>query len=216
MLMFLIISISAVEIYSQCVQCKPSRVKSGGLSCQTSTSGGRECQSDGVACTIVGVCSLGFNESSSDSESFGDVQVDDAILEKIAEKHPRFAIALSLAAKSGYIGRESMKVSVLPVEITKEDFDKWREYRRAELSNKPLDNFGGFAKKLSESDETAAPVTYSVSTEQINDSTAAIKFDVEEKFPSDPDFLSLEITLVKVKETASKTGVWKIEKWQLK
>lgn len=216
---FLGVSIFAVEISAQCVQCKPSRVRNGGLSCQSSSSGGGlECQSDGIACTIVGVCRAGIAQSIPDSEeqNTGVVQIDEAILREIAAKHPRFAIALSLAAKSGYAGKEGMRVYVVPVEFTKEDFAKWLEFKEAERSGKPLKDFGGFAQKLSEPNENASPVTYLVSTERATSSTATIKLDVEEAFSSDPAFSSLEVTLVRAKGTASEKGTWRVEKWQLR
>lgn len=208
-LAFLGISIFAIEISAQCVQCKPGRIR-GALTCQSSSSGGLECVSDGVACTISGACGRAGIAQTTSEKSFGTIQIDETILQEIAAKHPRFAIVLSMTVQSGFAGRQDVKVSVVPVEFTKEDFEKWLEFKQAERGGKILKDFGGFAQKLNEPNENASPVTYLVSAEQATDSTATIKLNVEEGFPSDPAYSSLEVGLVKVK------GTWRVEKWQLR
>ncbi len=94
-LAFLGISISAIEISAQCVQCKLGRTR-GALTCQSSSSGGIECVSDGVACTIAGACGRAGIAQKTSEESLGTIQIDETILREIAAKLPRFAIVLSL------------------------------------------------------------------------------------------------------------------------
>jgi len=192
LLVFLAVSLFTVEIVAQCVQC------------QSSGSGGRECQSNG------------FAESSVDSKGLGIVKVDEAILREIAEKHPRFAIALSLAAESGFIGEDDVKVLVVPVEFTKADFEKWLEFKKVEQSGKPFKNFGGFAQKLNEFDENTPPVTYVIKTETITGDQATIKLNVEQAFYLDPAFSSLEVGLRRAKGNASEKATWIVESWRLR
>lgn len=216
-----LLSMFALEASAQCVQCLPSHTKGAGLSCQSSGSGGNECQSNGTACVIVGACGGIGGLVAGDSEAaqgIGKIHVDSNTIREIGAKHPRFAIALALLSKSGFIGREGVKVFLLPVELEKGDFERWLAYeQRVSKGAQTANSFGGFARQLREPSKDAPLVIYAVKVEPSADSvTSIVKLEVEEGFPFDPAYSSLELKVIKVSRNNLAQSSWKVENWQLK
>lgn len=228
---------------AQCVQCQPSQIAPGALSCQSSASGGRECSpsSNGQSCLIAGVCSNrpGGSEDPIDTggasrpaesagncfkENIGKIEFDKNIIRQIGAKHARLAIALAWLNQSGFLGTKDVKIYLSPLEINNDVYNKWLNNISAESQETALSvatgRGAGKLEKLPDPPQGAEPVVFAVDIVAAENSiNKIIKFSAVKNSSPDPAFASLELLLeeVGVSEPAAKSEKkWKVTSWEIK
>lgn len=228
---------------AQCVQCKPSQFNPNALTCQSSTSGGNECDpsTNGQSCLIAGVCPtprppgpppIGgeeggnrFAQSSGDcfKEKIGKVEFDKNIIREVGKKHARLAIALAWLNQSGFLGTKDVKIYLLPLELTNDVYDKWLNDISNESQDTALSDFHKNAdkrEKLPNPPKGAEPIIYGVDVISSENSTnKIIRFIPIKNSPSDSPFISLDLVLEEVlstDSTAKSEKKWKVVNWELK
>ena len=224
---------------AQCVQCATSQLVPNTLSCQSSTNGGNECSpsSNGQSCLIAGVCSHhvggddeppGGNRPTQSSgncfkEKIGKVEFDKNIVRQVGEEYPRLAIALAWANQSGFLGTKDVRISLLPLEINKDVYNKWLDDISAESEETALSAADKGARKrgkLPSPPKGVEPVVYAVDVITPENSTnKIIRFSPIKVLPSDPTFTSLDLMLEEVysaNSPANSEKKWKIVNWEIR
>lgn len=227
---------------AQCVQCKPSARVADVLTCQASSSGGNECSpsSDGQTCLIAGACPRrgggvedppiaeelnGFSQSSGNcfKEKIGKVEFDKNIIREVGVRHSRLAIALAWLNQSGFLGTKDVKISLLPLEMNNDVYNKWLNNISVESQETALSVAGKSASKrerLPSPPKGVEPIVYAVDVISLENSTnKTIRFSPIKSSPSDPTFTSLDLVLEEVILTDSAVNSekkWKVVSWEIK
>lgn len=220
---------------AQCVQCKPSPTNPNALSCQSSSSGGKECGGGGDACTIAGVCkglgdlppgdetnNLYSKDAGCSNEKIGRIEIDSNVIRAIGEQHPRFAIALGYVRRNGLLGSNNVEVTLLPIKINQEIYSIWLERALAQpiFGKNSSELLFRDGKKLPKPSPDAELVTYLVEIVSSNGGTGKmLRLQVIKGFPDDPNFTTLELPLTETANPDSLAGSeksWKVFSWEIK
>jgi len=216
MLLFLGFIIPPTDALAQCVNCRPSRNNSDILVCVPSSSGGRECQSTDQTCVISAPCPGSRPPIGGTLNLQQVIDIDASFIKEIGTVHPRFAYALAFLHKRGLLGSNST-VYMIPRIITQSEVDEElglsdHTRQRGPLGLRERENLSLSDQVRPDRRTESELVVYDVAVEEISNSVATLRLQVQTTSASDPKYSVLEIDLL----TDRNTGKWRASSWRIR
>lgn len=225
---FLGVLVFSSQSLAQCVQCLPGIQNPDVFTCQAAERGGNECVPQGTICAVSGTCHpnpdrpSGFSRQDSklcSQERIGSVKINSDFISQISEKHSRFAIALAWLNENGLLGQKNVRISLLPVRLDKDTYDKWlnRITHRPTLEEAANGALFNRQNELPRPVKGSVTVIYSVTiTENVASGVATIQLEVIQGFADDPTFSTLEITVEQIPSANATEKQWQVRNWEIR
>jgi len=211
----IVLTVFSTQVFAQCTTCAPSNRVPGAITCQPNSSGGQECQAQGDTCTLAGVCRPprdippGEDGSSFASKLDAKPEIEPSLIKQIAETHPRFAFALATLVKNGTLGKDGVRIYIVPKPITIEDVEKTLASEQPTLLPTEANSLSSSKRKVRKQ-EKVIPVIYEISFQDTK-----LVLSVVQGTSLDSAYTKLEVDFAEVPALTGETKMLKATNWRV-